>query len=503
MDTQKRPSAGFTESSQQQNGSLPFSADAEQAVLSSLILAPGEVAAKCYQRLTPVTFYVPAHEIVYETLLEWQKPTERIDFVWLRETLRNRGQLEEVGDVQFLDSLYSFVPTAANADYYISIVREKYTRRSCKLLCEQIARNCADEHSVDLSTLLDNAERGITEIIQGINRDADGLPGIKSLKEIAAKDPPKPPEIIAGVLHQGLKMMVGGPSKARKTWLLIHLAIAIATGRPWLGHQCKKGSVLYINFELPEPFFNERSHRILEQMGIKEIPEDLRELNLRGYAGPAEEILPSVARKVRCLPPPSAIIIDPTYKLMGTKRDENSAADIASLMNEFERLSVQTGASVISAAHFAKGNASVKEAIDRISGSGVFGRDPDTILVMTALNVDDAFQLHFILRCLPPKPEIAIKWNGWCFEPDDALDPTDLKKAGGRPAQYSADELLEVLGDDSLSAKDWFEKCKQKHNMSKSSFDRLKRELAHAERVYFSKLDNAWSKSPKEANKNA
>jgi regulatory protein RepA len=113
---------------------------------------------------------------------------------------------------------------------------------------------------------------------------------------------------------------------------------------------------------------------ILNQMGTTEIPDGFYELNLRGYAGPAEEILPKVADKIRRLPPLSAIIIDPTYKLMGTKRDENSSTDIASLMNEVDRLAVQTGASVISAAHFAKGNASAKEAIDRISGSGVFGR---------------------------------------------------------------------------------------------------------------------------------
>jgi hypothetical protein len=53
-------------------------------------------------------------------------------------------------------------------------------------------------------------------------------------------------------------------------------------------------------------------------MGINETPTSFYELNLRGYAGPAEEILPKVAKKIERPPPLLAIVIDPTYKLMGT-----------------------------------------------------------------------------------------------------------------------------------------------------------------------------------------
>jgi RecA-family ATPase len=330
----------------------------------------------------------------------------------------------------------------------------------------------------------------------------DGLPEIKSLEQIVEENLPKPPEIIEGILHQALKLMLGGPSKARKTWILMHLALAIATGRIWLGHQCRKGPVLYINFELPEPFFRERALFILKRMGFGGLPPNFYELNLRGYAGPAETILPAIIRKIRRLPPLSAIVIDPTYKLMGTTRDENAAADIASLMNEFDKLAVRSGASVISAAHFAKGLASLKEAIDRISGSGVFGRDPDSLLIMSPLNTDDAFQLDFILRCLPPKKDIAIRWNYPCFEIDDSLDPADLKKTG-RPAKYSVDDLLDVLGKESLSDKDWQKKCEVQQGMSARAFHRLKKELLGAKRIYLSKLNNEWSTSLKEAEKNS
>ena len=256
----------------------------------------------------------------------------------------------------------------------------------------------------------------------------DGLPEIKSLAQIVEEDVPEPPQIISGLLHQGLKLVLGAPSKARKTWILMHLALCIALGLKWLGHQCMKGPVLYINFELPEPFFRKRALWILKQMGVEGMPPNFFELNLRGYAGPAEMILPKVMSKIDQLPPLCGSVIDPTYKLMGTTRDENAAGDMASLFNEFDRFALQSGSSVVSAAHFAKGNASTKEAIDRISGSGVFGRDPDSLIIMSPLQTEDAFSLDFILRRLPPRDPLAVRWRDWCFEPDPLLDHKDLKK---------------------------------------------------------------------------
>ena len=485
------------------NGSLPFSEDAEKGVLCSLILNPAFVAPLLAQ-ISSNAFYSPAHRILFDLLLEWEHPERPVDFIWAKKRLEDSGQLKEFEGkedaIQTLGSLWTFVPTHLNAGNYIATVGEKYALRRCSLLFDKMSSACKDRVA-NPSLILAEAEATLLEIARANNGAGDGLPQIQSLAKIVTETRPKPAEIITGILHQSLKMMVGGPSKARKTWLLMHLALAIATGRMWLGQQCQKGAVLYINFELPEPFFRERALWILKQMGIEGIPSNFYELNLRGYAGPAEEILPKVARKIRQLPPLLAIVIDPTYKLMGTKRDENSAVDIASLMNEVDRLAVQTGASVISAAHFAKGNASAKEAIDRIAGSGVFGRDPDSILMMSPLNTEDAYQLHFILRCLPPKQEIAIKWNGWCFEPDATLDPGDLKKVGGRPAKYCADDVLAVLGDESLSDKLWRQECEKQHGISKSAFHRFKKELVDANRIYLSKIDSTWSKAPKESQK--
>ncbi len=84
------------------------------------------------------------------------------------------------------------------------------------------------------------------------------------------------------------------------------------------------------------------------------------------------------------------IVIDLVYKVLGG-RDENAAGDISELCNELEQIAVVTGAAILYAAHFSKGNQAGKEAMDRIGGSGVFGRDPDTIITLTKHQREGAY----------------------------------------------------------------------------------------------------------------
>ena len=95
------------------------------------------------------------------------------------------------------------------------------------------------------------------------------------------------------------------------------------------------------------------------------------------------------------------IVLDPMYKLYG-KGKENDASDMAQLMNSIEDVAVQTGAAVAFGAHHSKGNQSEKQAIDRISGSGVFARDPDALLDFARHEEDECFTVEFIVRNFAP-----------------------------------------------------------------------------------------------------
>ncbi len=143
--------------------SLPFSEDGEKAVLCSLLLSPREVSDLCVLRLRPDAFYIPAHQIIYNLVIEFSDKSKPIDFVSLKQGLKDRNQLEEIGGPEFLSSLYSFVPTAANAAYYIEIVREKYLLRRLILTCNKLASQCYDPQE-EIEPLLDDAEKEIFAI---------------------------------------------------------------------------------------------------------------------------------------------------------------------------------------------------------------------------------------------------------------------------------------------------------------------------------------------------
>ena len=259
----------------------------------------------------------------------------------------------------------------------------------------------------------------------------DKFPEIQTQEEFYNEDLSEPPEIIEGLLHRQLSLVIGGSSKTYKSWSLLDMAISTANGVPFWGMNTTQGKCLYINFEIPEYYMRERVKSICDAKGI-DIPSDnLYIWNLRGRAQALENIRPKFTR-VMANANFAMVILDPIYKTLGN-RDENAAGDINSLMNEMEHLALETGAAVVFATHFSKGNQAAKSPIDRISGSGVFARSPDTILVMTEHEEHGCFTVDATVRNFETPEPFVVKMKFPLFERVDELDPQKLKRPGGRP----------------------------------------------------------------------
>lgn len=213
----------------------------------------------------------------------------------------------------------------------------------------------------------------------------DGLPPIESLGVAWKSIPSESPPLIDGVLRQGHKMMIAGPSKAGKSFSLIELAICIAEGRPWMGFNCVQGKILYVNLELDQASCFNRFKTIYGAMGIA--PRWLKNitiLNLRGISVPLNMLAPRLIRREK-FKGYIAIIIDPIYKIL--TGSENSAYDMAQFCNLFDQIANECNCAVIYCHHHSKGDQSWKHSADRASGSGVFTRDADAILDMTELEL--------------------------------------------------------------------------------------------------------------------
>ena len=221
------------------------------------------------------------------------------------------------------------------------------------------------------------------EFVEGVEYD---LPQLERLDTLLAENPVLPEELIRGILRCGHKMLISGPSKAGKSFLLMELAIAITEGRKWLGFPCKKGRVLYVNLEIDRASCIHRFANIYDALHIrKPCAENLVLWNLRGKAVPLDKLVPQLVRRVRDQHF-DAIIIDPIYKVI--TGDENSASDMAFFCNQFDKICAETGCAAIYCHHHSKGDQGNRKAADRASGSGVFARDPDAQLDVIELQLD-------------------------------------------------------------------------------------------------------------------
>jgi len=320
------------------------------------------------------------------------------------------------------------------------------------------------------------------------------LPEIDNAAALCADDSiTLPPEIIRGVLHQGLKAVLGSNAKARKTWILLDAAISVATGTEFWKWHTVKGPVLYINFEIPRAFIRARIKRLCEVKGLGDVG-NLDVWTLRGHAAPFWQLFPTLLDKIKA-GNYSLIIVDPIYKGLGG-RNENDAGDIGELCNELEHLAVQTGAAVLYAAHFSKGNQASKEAIDRISGSGVFGRDADSLIILTKHETPDAYAVDLILRNLPEQPSFVVQWE-YPVMVETELNPAKLKQPAGRKPEHAPEELFGLLPGKGFTNGDFLAAAKEQ-GIPERSFYRLKKELENDGKILLSKVTGKWTPtSPK------
>ncbi len=215
----------------------------------------------------------------------------------------------------------------------------------------------------------------------------DSLPDEENLAGVWDNLPELSPPLIDGILRQGHKMLLAGPSKAGKSFGLIELCIAIAEGLKWFGFQCTKGKIMYVNLELDRSSCLHRFKDVYNALGIE--PSNIKNIdvwNLRGKSVPMDQLAPKLIRRAK-QKNYIAVIIDPIYKVI--TGDENSADQMAAFCNQFDKICTELGTAVIYCHHHSKGSQAGKRSMDRASGSGVFARDPDALLDMTELPLTD------------------------------------------------------------------------------------------------------------------
>jgi replicative DNA helicase len=137
---------------------------AEQSVLGGMLLSKDAIA-DVVEKLRPGDFYRPAHQSIYDVVVDLSTRGEPADPVTVSAELDRRGLLRRIGGAPYLHTLISTVPTAANAGYYAGIVAEKaLLRRLVEAGTRVVQYGYAGAEGSDVTEVVDRAQAEIYDV---------------------------------------------------------------------------------------------------------------------------------------------------------------------------------------------------------------------------------------------------------------------------------------------------------------------------------------------------
>jgi len=169
--------ASSSTGSDEQLRRVPWSPEAEQAVLGAMLLDQ-DAALKAVQVLDDASFYRESHRRIFRAMAQVLDRSDALDPLVLRDELERRGDLEAAGGMEYLAELLDTVPTAANIEFHARIVREKALLRRLIEVGTQLVQS-GYEGRQDVGTLLDEAEQKVFEV-----SNARGTQEVVRIKEL-------------------------------------------------------------------------------------------------------------------------------------------------------------------------------------------------------------------------------------------------------------------------------------------------------------------------------
>lgn len=389
----------------------PHSIEAEACVLGSMILHAQSVDI-IVQINKAEHFYRPAHEMIFQTLVDMRQASKPIDLVLLREELQRRKQLEAVGGVEYLVRLAEGIPSAANAEYYAKIVRDKAMLRELILAGTDMIREAYDTRD-EAGEVIDQAENRIFQIAsQHIGDSAASLKGL--LQETFEQLQQNDGELLTGLssgyhaldeltsgFQNGEMIILAARPSMGKTSILLNIAAHMAV--------VEKAPVALFSLEMSKEQIAQRllashSRFDLRQMRRGMISaEDWTKLQLS--AGDLEQApmfiddsatltilqLRAKARRLKAAYDIKCVVIDYLQLMSYFGRSDSRQEQIADISRGIKALARELDIPVIAAAQLNRGPTDRETHRPRMSDlreSGSIEQDAD---VVTLLHCEDYF----------------------------------------------------------------------------------------------------------------
>jgi hypothetical protein len=263
--------------------------------------------------------------------------------------------------------------------------------------------------------------------------DSPLSPAPLTVKELVEAYPRLRPAVVRGLLREGETMNVIAPPKTGKSWLTLDLAMAVATGRPWLDrYATEAGDVLIIDNELHRETSAHRIPIVADARGVNrhEINDRILVDNLRGRLrdifslGPYFEGVEPGRFKL--------IVLDAFYRFMPVGGDENDNGTMANIYNRIDAFADRLGCCFVLIHHATKGSQSAKAITDVGAGAGAQSRATDTHLILRPHEEAGVVVLDAAVRSWPPIEPICLRWAFPVWNVDESLDAAQLRSESGR-----------------------------------------------------------------------
>lgn len=433
--------------------------EAERALIGALLLEPG-----AFDRVADIVtsryFDRPAHSLIFSVIGELVGRDQAVDQVTIVDALERRGALEAVGGSEYLARLLEETPSAANARAYAGMVRDAATLRDFAERSKHV------QSAEDL--------QGLAEWI-GTSVAGAGTAALCKLEDLGIAsfldaDPPPRVWLLDRILPLGVVGLIAAGGGTGKSYVMLQLAVSIATGRAFLGIPVSDaGAVLLICAEDERDELHRRLSRIIERMReVGEFGEAEDELlrerlfiasrvgedNLMTTVVDGAATKTTLAERIALLaeqvPALKLIGLDPVSRFRGGNENDNEAA--TRFVEVIEKLRAATGASVLMAHHMSKEG--LRAGADRLTPEALRGASAllDAVRWAAAMGTlrKDAAEDYDVapedaakfVRLDVVKSSYAAPWEGLWLErlPGGVLVPTDLEYAPRKRRKEEQDE---------------------------------------------------------------
>ena len=431
--------------------SEPYSLEAEQAVLGSILMDPD-----CFDRVSGILrgadcFYIPQHKEIYNIIAERKMLNQKVDALIVAEALKTSGSYDDAGARNYLAQLAASVPSVANVESYAKIVNEKYYLRTLMGAASEMLKSAAEEE-LPADTIMDAAEQKIYDIRQGEHTSGpvkladiitnDVYDNLQKLTdpELAAEYKGIPTgfslldKYMTGLNRSDL-ILIGARPAMGKTSFALNLARNVAV-------QAKK-KVVFFSLEMGKEQLAQRmlsTEARVEGRKLRtgELTDDdwqriaeatvtLSSAELY-FDDTANITVPEMKSRVRKMRDVDCVIIDYLQLMTGTKRTESRVQEVSEITRSLKLMAKDLRIPVITCSQLSRSTEgrgkSHKPQLSDLRESGSIEQDADIVLMLyresyydsekdeTVVVDNDKAQVIIAKNRHGGTGEVDLHWNG-------------------------------------------------------------------------------------------